>query len=146
MTGHHFVKKSEDTQDASFVRVEYCHQSASAISEHLLQYTLYVDRHARHSRKTPDFEEKTFFGQLNCILVLDLPAAPRLNLVDPTTVILALIQEVKTTLRDGIYTYKEFSAEELVDLKTLQCVVGRVKDRGEWSIIDRSDNVVAQVD
>jgi len=146
MTGCHFVKKSEDTRDASFVRIEYCHQSVSAISEHFLQYTLYVDRHAHHSRKTPDFEEKTFFGQLNRILVLELPAAPQLNLAEPTTVILALIQEVKATLRDGIYTYKEFGTDEIVDLKTVQCVVGRVKDRGEWSIIDWSDNVVVHVD
>jgi hypothetical protein len=118
----------------------------SAISEPFLQYTLYVDRHARHSRKTPDFEEKTFFGQLNRILVLELPAAPRLNLAEPTTVILALIQEVKAMLKDGFYTHKEFGAEEVVDLKTEQCVIGRVKDRGEWSIVDRSDNVVVQVD
>ena len=47
---------------------------------------------------------------------------------------------------DGIYSYKEFGADEVVDLKTVQCVVGRVKNRGEWFIIDRSDNVVAQVD
>ncbi len=65
MTGRHFV---QDTRDASFVRVEYCHQSAYAISESLLQYTLFVNRHARQSRKTPDFEGKTFFGQLNRIL------------------------------------------------------------------------------
>lgn len=112
----------------------------------LLQYTLYVDRHARHKRISSDFEEKTFFGQLHRILVLELPATPRLDLAEPTTVILALIQEVKAMLRDGIYTYKEFVAEEVVDLKTVQCVVGRVKDRGVWSIVDRSDNVVAQVD
>ena len=75
-----------------------------------------------------------------------MPAAPQLNLAEPTTVILALIQEVKATLRDGIYTFKEFGTDEIVDLKTVQCVVGRVKDRGEWSIIDRSDNVVVHVD
>ena len=112
----------------------------------LLQYTLYVDRHARHKRRTPDFEEKTFFGQLHRILVLELQAAQRLDLAQPTTVILALIQQVKATLRDGIYTYKGFGAEEVVDLNTVQCVIGRVKDRGVWSIIDRSDNVVAQMD
>ena len=112
-----------------------------------LQYTLYVDRHARRKRITPEFEEKTFFGQLNRVLVLELQAAQQLDLTRPTTIILALIQEVKATLRDGIYTYKEFcSAEEVVDLKTVQCVVGRVKDRGMWSIVDRSDNVAAQVD
>jgi hypothetical protein len=97
-------------------------------------------------RKTPDFEEKTFFGQLKRILVLELPATPRLNLVEPTTLILALIQEVKVTLKDGIFFYKDFGVEEVVDLKTVQCVVGRVKCRGEWAIIDRSDNVVIQVD
>ena len=111
-----------------------------------LQYTLYVDRHACHKRMTPDFEEKTFFGQLRRILILELQAAQRLDLPQPTTIILALIQEVKATLRDSIYTYKEFGAEEVVDLKTVQCVVGRVKDRGAWSIVDRSDNVMEQVD
>lgn len=111
-----------------------------------LQYTLYVDRHAHRKRITPEFEEKTFFGQLNRVLILELQAAQQLDLAKPMTIILALIQEVKATLRDGIYTYKEFSAEEVVDLKTVQCVVGRVKDRGMWSIVDRSDNVAAQVD
>jgi len=81
-----------------------------------------------HRSKTPDFKEKPFFGQLKHILVLELPAAPGLGIAEPTTLILALIQEVKTSLMDGIYSYKEFSAEEVVDLKTVQCVVGRVKN------------------
>jgi len=62
-----------------------------------------------------------------------------LNLGEPTTVILALIQEVKATLREGIYYYKDFGVEEVVDMKTVQCVVGRVKDRGEWAIVNRSN-------
>jgi hypothetical protein len=97
-------------------------------------------------RKTPDFEEKNCFGQLNCILLLELPPEPRFALAEPTTLILALLHEVKVTLRDGIYSYKEFGVEEVVDLNTVQCVVGRVKDRGEWSIIDQSDSMVLQVD
>ena len=107
---------------------------------------MYVDRHARHRNKTPDLEDKPFFGQLKRILVLELPAALQLGIAEPTTVILALIQEVKVSLRNGIYSYKEFGGEEVVDLKTVQCVVGRVKNRGEWSIINRSDNVVVHVD
>jgi hypothetical protein len=67
-------------------------------------------------------------------------------MAEATTLMLALIQEVKASLKDGIYSYKEFGAEEVVDLKSVQCVVGRVKNRGEWSIVDRSDNVVAPVD
>jgi len=62
-----------------------------------------------------------------------------LNLDEPTTVILALIREVKATLREDIYYYKDFGVEEVVDMKTVQCVVGRVKDRGEWAIVDRSN-------
>jgi len=89
---------------------------------------------------------QTFFGQLNRILLFELPSAPRLNLDKPTTVIVALIQAVKATLKENIYYYKEFGVEEVVDLETVQCVVGRVKDRGEWAIVDRSDNAVIQVD
>jgi len=65
-----------------------------------------------------------------------------LKLDKPTTVILALIWEVKATLRESIYYYKKFGIEEVVDMKTVQCVVGRVKDRGEWAIIDQSDSTV----
>ena len=89
---------------------------------------------------------QNIFGQLNCILLLELPSAQRLNLDEPTTVIIQLIREVKATLRDGIYYYKYFGADEVVDLNTLQCVVRRIQDRDEWAIIDWSDNVNIQVD
>jgi hypothetical protein len=87
-----------------------------------------------------------FFGQLDRILLLKLPSAQRLNLDEPTTVIVALIKEVKATLRNGIYYYKNIGVDEVVDLSMLQCVVGRIQDRGEWAIIDRSDNVDIQMD
>ena len=105
-----------------------------------------MDRHARRRGKTPDFVSQNFFGQLKRILLLGLPSAQRLNLDEPTTVILALIREVKATLKNDIYYYKDFGVEEVVDLSNLQCVVGRIWDRGEWAIIDRSDNVDIQVD
>ena len=89
---------------------------------------------------------QNFFGQLKRILILELPPTQRLNLDGPTTVILALNREVKATLRNGIYYYKDFGVEEVVDLSTLQCLVGRIWDRDEWAIIDRSDNVNIQVD
>jgi hypothetical protein len=112
----------------------------------LLQYTQFVDRHARHMRKTPDFEEQNFFGQLGRILLLELPSAPKLHLAEPTTVIVAVIREVKAKLRDGIYYYKELGLDEVVDLETIQCVVGRIQDRGKWALIDRSDSMAINVD
>src|SRR5882762_7260707 len=47
MTGRHFVKKSEDSRDASFVRVGLVFFLCLRLLTTLLQYTLYVDRHAR---------------------------------------------------------------------------------------------------
>ena len=77
---------------------------------------------------------------------MELPSSQRLNLDEPTTVIVALIREVKATLRNGIYYYKNFGVDKVVDLNALQCVVGRIRDRDEWAVIDRSDNVDIQVD
>ena len=117
------------------------------LPEHyFIQYTQLVDRYARRKRRIPEFEVQNFFGQLQRILVLELPSTPRLNIAMPTTVILALIKNVKVTLTDSVYYYKGFGADEVVDLTTVQCVVGRIWDRDEWAIVDRSDNVAIQVD
>ena len=105
-----------------------------------------MDRYARQRKRIPEFEVQNFFGQLQRILVLELPSTPRLNIAMPTTVILALIKNVKVTLTDSVYYYKGFGADEVVDLTTVQCVVGRIWDRDGWAIVDRSDNVAIQVD
>ena len=111
-----------------------------------LRYTQFVDQHACQHRKTLDFELHNFFGQLNHIILIELPSTQWLNLDEPTMVIVALIQEVKATLRNSIYYYKDFGVDEVVDLTTLQCVVGWIQDRDKWAIIDWRDNVDIQVD
>ena len=111
-----------------------------------LNTTQFVDQHARQMRRTPEFKEQNSFGQLGCILVLKLPSAPKLNLAEPTTVIIAVIQEVKAKLTDGIYYYKEFGVDEVADLETIQCVVGRIHDRGRWALIDWSNSMANYVD
>ena len=72
--------------------------------------------------------------------------AHQLNLEKPKMTILAVIQSVKATLRNDIYYYKELRVEEVVDLSMVQCVVGRIWDRGKWAIVDCSDNMTIQVD
>jgi hypothetical protein len=86
-----------------------------------------------------------FFGQLKQILLLELPPTPLLNLTMPTTIILAVIHNVNTTLKGDIHFYKDFGINDVVDLTTVQCVVGRIYDRGEWAIVDRSDEVEIQI-
>jgi len=97
-------------------------------------------------RRTPEFEEQDFFGQLGRILILEIPSAPKLHLAEPTTIIVAVIREVKAKLTDGIYYYKEFGLDEVVDLETVQCVVGRIQDRGRWALIDRSNSTANYAD
>ena len=111
-----------------------------------IQYTQLVDQYTCQKKRTPEFEPQTFFGQLQRILVLELPSTPRLNIAMPTTIILALIKNVKATLTDGVYYYKELGVDEVVNLTTVECVVGRIWDRDGWAIINWSDNVAIQVD
>jgi hypothetical protein len=86
-----------------------------------------------------------FFGQLKRILVLEIPPTPELKLTTQTTIILAVIQNARTTEKNGFYYYKDFGVDEVVDLSTVQCVVGRIWDRSEWAIVDRSDSMAIQV-
>ena len=99
-----------------------------------------------NSKWAESAEEGFFFGQLSRVLLLELPLAPKLDLAEPTTLILAVIQEVKAKLTDGIYYYKNFGLDEVVDLETIQCVVERIQDRGKWALIDRSSSVTNNVD
>ena len=100
---------------------------------------MYVDKYAHQRRREPEFERHTFYGQLLRILVVKVSAevskSERLE-----TVLLAVIRDVKVTSRDStlnIVRYKEMGTLTVVDLKTVECIVGRVHDCGEWAIIDR---------
>jgi hypothetical protein len=104
-----------------------------------------VDRYARQRGRTPEFEPQQFFGQLKRLLVLELPTAPQLKLANPTTIILAVIQNVKATLDNNIHYYTALGVDEIVDLTMVQCVVGRIRDREKWAIMDRSDSLPIQV-
>jgi hypothetical protein len=63
---------------------------------------------------------------------------------------LALILEAPTvreeTYQYGVVWYEgDLSTGEVVDANTIQCVVGRVKDRKRWWIIDRSSELAYPV-
>jgi hypothetical protein len=78
---------------------------------------------------------------------LEIPTAPQLKLTNPTTIILAVIRTVKAILDNinNVHYYTEFGIDEVVDLTTVQCVVGRIHVNGKWAIIDRSDVLPIQV-
>ena len=88
---------------------------------------------------------QTFYGQLQHIFTICFNTVCRkLDLDAPITIILAAI---RTCVLDDdesalngldIHHYSKDSALHFLDIKNVQCLVGRVKDGNQWAIIDRS--------
>ncbi|PPQ68810.1 hypothetical protein CVT24_007695 [Panaeolus cyanescens] len=120
ISGCDFVSKREDSRDSTF-----------------LKYVQLVDKRA-HRRGASVFVEQEFFGQLKRILVIDLPKLPQINVKKAQTIVFALVQIATTEKKYGFHSFKRMGRNDLVDLKTVKCVVGRVWDREQWTIVDRT--------
>ncbi|KAJ8507020.1 hypothetical protein ONZ45_g10560 [Pleurotus djamor] len=123
-----FAAYQEDRRDATYVR-----------------YDMLVDINAHRRRARSEFELRPFFGQLEDVFVLHLPANATLGIPTPTTIILAAIWccETLDSPADGMGMpyYERMGRREVVDAACVQCLVGRVKVRDGWGIIDRSSQV-----
>ncbi|KAI0638582.1 hypothetical protein C8Q77DRAFT_1188451 [Trametes polyzona] len=111
----------EDSRDATFVR-----------------YELLVDRNARFRNQRVILEPRTFYGQLQNIIVLELPFTAT---GESQTLVLGVIQRCEVTEEIAsldVHYYERMGAVEVVDITTVQCVVGRIRDRNRWAVIDRS--------
>lgn len=71
-----------------------------------------------------------------------MPAAEDLSLAEPDTVILASILKCNILERPtnplGMKYYQMMGETDVVDIGTIQCLVGHIFDHGYWTIIDRS--------
>lgn len=84
---------------------------------------------------------ETFFGELQRIVKIDVPATSMsyLNLKEPVTLFYAIVKQCNANQsKEGLWEYAELGGLEAVDIGRVQCVVGRIFDRGKWVIIDRS--------
>lgn len=109
------------------------------------QYDLLVDKNARKRNTVPHYEPVAFYGQLQHILVVRLPPAPELDpespeLLSDTIYILAAIHRCETTMTNsmGFPIYTKMGRTEVVDITSVQCLVGRVPVSNYWVIIDRT--------
>jgi hypothetical protein len=118
------------------------------LSLNMLQYEMLVDKHARKPSRRPHYELRTFYGQLQHIYVVRfLESCRDLGFHNPISVILAVIRTCVIDNTDpqllGLdirFTSNE-GALDVVDITNLQCLVGRIRDRDKWAIIDRSGNL-----
>ncbi|KAJ7131920.1 hypothetical protein C8R46DRAFT_924112 [Mycena filopes] len=128
LTSSMMTSETEDRRDATYVR-----------------YVLLVDANAQRPRLAPRFVPTTFYGQLQNIFVVKLPAADELQLQTETTLILAAVRPCIITMKNDLdmHYYKKDGGVEVVDMSCIQCLVGRFKttDKKTWVIIDRSGNL-----
>ena len=109
-----------------------------------------VDRFAHMCRRKPKLEPQTFYGQLEHLYLINFVCSD--TRVDPQEpIILAAIRNCK--IRDpgpteleglDIHLYDTTGSLDLVDVTSIQALVGRVKftvDSGGWAIIDRSGSL-----
>ncbi|KAF9784483.1 hypothetical protein BJ322DRAFT_849234 [Thelephora terrestris] len=115
-------KPESSTRDSCFVR-----------------YECLIDRNA-DNKGPEDLIQETFFGELQRVVQLDLPKSSELHLYQDETIVLAHIRTCNAIKNDdGFWEYTSMNhSPHFVDLKTIACVVGRVRDRGCWAFVDRS--------
>ena len=102
----------------------------------------------RRGRIGPVQLRRVYYGQLHSILDVILPASQTLGLTQPTRHLLALVEPCSTGGKDatrGLAIYEAMTAPIIIDLRTVECVVGRVKRGNEWGIIDRSGDFARTV-
>src|SRR5271170_1368480 len=107
-----------------------------------------VDRYANQARRRPEYELRTFYGQLQHIYVIQFKeACTDLGLSDPSTIFLAAIKTCHLDDPDpqlqglDIKFYSSEGAVHIIDITSIQCLIGRIRDRDRWAIIDRSGSL-----
>ena len=76
-----------------------------------------------------------------------MPRAQTLRLNAPDILILGAIHRCEVERHNDLdmHYYKKQGRTEVVDITTIQCLVGRIKDRGWWTIIDRSGKLARAI-
>jgi hypothetical protein len=102
----------------------------------------------RRGRIIPTQRRQVFYGRLQSIVDVVLPPAATLNIQSSTRHLLAIIQPCSTRGRDAtreLTTYVEMTAPVVIDVRTIECVVGRIQRGNEWGIVDRSGDFARTV-
>ncbi|KIJ35583.1 hypothetical protein M422DRAFT_180592 [Sphaerobolus stellatus SS14] len=110
-----------------------------------IKYDVLVDIHAHRRNCRPEFESRSLYDQLQYILVCPLPAHRKLTYPNEQpqaqTLLLAAVRQCNTTVdaKTSIPHYTDpLAALEVIDLASIQAVVGRIWNRKCWAILDRS--------
>jgi len=84
------------------------------------------------------------YGQLEQIIVCELPDDEFLGELSGKTWLLALVTPCNTRGRDAIRQHTTYSTQTvsiIMDVRSIRAVVGRMRSHVEWTIIDRSSAI-----
>ncbi|KZV91671.1 hypothetical protein EXIGLDRAFT_675855 [Exidia glandulosa HHB12029] len=111
-----------------------------------VRYEQLVDRRRHQQHKTAVLKRQAYYGQLRRILVLPVspPLAELLGDDAPQTVLIAAVAECADLSPPDAHGLQFFSklkdGVELTELRTIECLIGRVPTHsGHWAIADRSN-------
>ncbi|QRW18748.1 Transposase family Tnp2 protein [Rhizoctonia solani] len=113
-----------------------------------VHYKLMVDQDAELVLVSKRLEEESQYGKLQHVFVLTIPPkTPKINPALKKNQYLLLAQIYKALIKSNkiedkkLIWYKgKLGTGEVVDVSTIQCAVGRIKDGNRWWIVDRSTN------
>lgn len=93
--------------------------------------------------KKKDTETRTVsYGRLETVVECELDQNKIWKSLKGKFFLLAYITPCSTDGQDAVLEptlYNSMTTEIIVDLRSVQCVVGRIKTREQWGIIDRSE-------
>jgi hypothetical protein len=139
--------QAQSFRDSSFVCVSEPTVIMKMVYSLNPQYTLIVSD-TRRGQPIPTQRRQVFYGRLECIIDTVLPHTETFNIQSSTRYLLAVIQPCSTRGRDAtreLTTYAETTTPVVIDLRTIECVVGRVRRGNEWGIVDRSGDFARTV-
>jgi hypothetical protein len=115
-------------------------------TDDLIQYDAFVDQNERRPHAPEDLVEQSFFGSLQHVLSLELPASRELNLSRPLPLVFVAVRTCITSTFSpvanyDIHYYSRLGGLNLVDLKTVQCLIGRVQVNNSFTILDRTGSL-----
>lgn len=102
------------------------------------QYELLVDALARDHGVPPVLDGKTFFGELERILLVKVARNERINQETDETLVLLDIRSCVTQVDTfGFFEYETWGPRAVVDASTLRALVGRIKNGAKWTFVRR---------
>ena len=112
---------------------------------------MYTDLHKRSKKKEVKLALDTFFGELQTIYVVrfhDPTTIAALELGNNNEIVLAAIRSCNIRRSHkvlDIHYYKRNGELDVIDIQSIQALVGRIKDSDEWAVVDRSGSLARAV-